>query len=211
MDYNKIKLNDNSFYFDTTGMYIELGGIAKGYAIDEAVKVLRELNVKSALVNAGGDLYALGKGINDKFWRIGIRHPRYNEGESEKEIFGILSVCDEAIATSGDYEQFFIEEENGKNGRNGRNGRKRYHHILNPDNGYPAMNGCVSVTILTDNCMKADAFATAIFVMGIDDGKEFILSRDDLEGIIIYEKYEKDDKINYWISPNIEKRFQFIE
>ena len=191
VDYNRIKLENNHIQFDTVGIYLELGGIAKGYAIDEAIKILKAMGVKRALINAGGDLYALGERSKNKYWRIGLRHPRYEDGNSD--VFGILQISNEAVATSGDYEQYFIKD------------GKRYHHILNSNDGYPIMNECVSVSIITDNCMKADAFATAVFIMGLEAGKEFILSRADLEAIIIYKI--NDIELDYWVSKGLEDRF----
>jgi thiamine biosynthesis lipoprotein len=133
------------------GMSIDLGGIAKGYAIDRAFERLTALGYTNLIVNAGGDL-RVGGSKREGPWSIGIRHPR----DSEK-IMARISVVDKAIATSGDYQKFFIHQ------------GKRYHHILNPINGFPA-DGCQSVTVLHREGAMADALATAVFVLGPEKG-----------------------------------------
>ncbi|MFH1772060.1 MAG: FAD:protein FMN transferase [Candidatus Omnitrophota bacterium] len=132
------------------GLKIDLGGIAKGYMADKAVQKLKEHGIESALINAGGDIYCLGTNGNN-FWRVGIKNP--------EELLGLLEtqeLANEAIATSGNYEQFFELE------------GRRYSHIIDPVSGYPVENSCVSVTVVNKNCSSADALATAFFVMGKD-------------------------------------------
>lgn len=128
----------------------DLGAIAKGYAIDLAIERLREFGIKNAIVNAGGDLRAIGQ-HGDRPWRIGIRHPRKNG------ILASIELEDDAsVFTSGDYERFF--EVDGK----------RYHHIIDPRSGWPA-NSTTSVTVIHDNAAMADAATTALFVAGPHD------------------------------------------
>lgn len=129
------------------GWAIDLGGFAKGLAVDRAIKLLREAGIENAIVNTGGDLRATGR-RNERAWRIGIRHPR-----REGVIAGIDIDGDESVFTSGDYERFFENE------------GVRYHHILDPETGYPAM-GTVSLTVIAGNGALADASATALFVAG---------------------------------------------
>ncbi|MDR2429134.1 MAG: FAD:protein FMN transferase [Candidatus Margulisbacteria bacterium] len=129
---------------------LDLGGIAKGYAVDEAVKVLRRHGIHSALVNAGGNIYALGQN-RGKPWRIAIRNPRASE-----ETLQVFELRDEACATSGDYEQYFTED------------GRRYAHIFNPQTGRPANleNQLASVTVIADSAARADLLSTACFVLG---------------------------------------------
>lgn len=154
------------------GAEIDLGGIAKGYVVDSAIEILKTLNIKNAFINAGGDIRVLG----DKEWKIGIQHPRKQKGE----IIGIIPVRNKAIVTSGDYEQYFEHE------------GIRYHHIINPKTGYPT-NDCISVTIIAEDTITADALSTGIFVMGTERGMELIENLDGIEGIII----SKDKKIHF--------------
>lgn len=153
---NKISLNSNesSIRFTQSGMSIDLGAIAKGYAADQAVKRLKELGVQSALVNAGGNIYCLGRKGSRK-WRIGIRHPRKPD-----EIAFYLDLENQAAATSGDYEQFFILD------------KKRYSHIIDPKTGYPVDNKLSSVTIIAPDAAASDGLSTTVFVLGKEKGLE---------------------------------------
>ena len=153
--FDKIILHngDNVIEFKTSGMKIDLGAIAKGYAVDCAVRKLKEAGIKSCLVNAGGEIHALG----DRFgqpWRVAVKSPR------KVGFIDYLELTDKAVATSGDYEQYFFQ------------GNKRYAHIFNPKTGYPADSGVASVTVIASDGVTADALATAIFVLGKVKGME---------------------------------------
>ena len=146
-----LNFNNNVVKFMLPGMKIDLGAIAKGYAVACAVKKLKENNIKSCLVNAGGQIYGLGD-KSGKPWRIAIRDPR------EKDFQGFLDLHNKAVATSGDYEQFFIKD------------NKRFSHIIDPRTGYPEDSGVISATVIADDGLTADALATAIVVLGKDKG-----------------------------------------
>lgn len=168
-DYKKIVLDkrNRSVALVLAGMSLDLGGIAKGYAVDRAVEVLKSNGITSGIVNAGGDMRLFGPKPPDKLWHIGIQHPR-----KTGEVLATFRITDRAVVTSGDYERFFIKDGD------------RYHHILDPATGYPA-KGCRSVTVVADTAFLADAMATAIFVRGSVEGAELLKSRKDLEGMII--------------------------
>ncbi len=128
-------------------LQLDLGGFAKGHAVDVAIAQLREMGIKNAIVNAGGDLRAIGRKGN-RPWRIGVRDPRSNG-----IIVSVETHDDESVFTSGDYERY--HEYQGK----------RYHHIIDPRNGYPA-RGSTSVTVIHRDAATADAAATALFIAG---------------------------------------------
>jgi len=147
-------------------LQLDLGGIAKGYAVDRAVAVLRQAGVKSAAVNAGGDIRLLGDRLGED-WRIGIQHPR-----KAGEVMATIALRDRSVVTSGDYERFF--EQDGR----------RYHHLLDPRTGYPA-RGCQSVTVIAGDAALADALATAAFVLGPRAGLALLERMTDVEGFVI--------------------------
>ncbi len=151
---DKISLDDSasSMRFTQSGMSIDLGAIAKGYAVDKAVRRLKELGVRSALVNAGGNVYCLGKKGSRK-WRIGVRHPR-----KSAEVVYYLDLENQGAATSGDYEQFFILD------------KKRYSHIINPKTGWPVDNNISSVTIIAPDAATSDGLSTTVFILGKEKG-----------------------------------------
>jgi len=158
--------DDNMIKFKLSGMKIDLGAIAKGYALDCAVNKLRKAGIKSCLINAGGQVYCLG-GKFGKPWKIAIKEPR------GRDFTGYLELKDKSVATSGDYEQCFIK------------GKARYSHILNPKTGYPADSRIVSVTVIASSGLTADALSTAIFVLGKEKGKALAKRFPDVEIKII--------------------------
>ena len=139
--------------FTIPGMKVDLGAIAKGYALDCVVKKLKESNIKSCLVNLGGQIYCLGARFGQP-WKIAIASPR------GKDFVDFIELIDKGVSTSGDYEQYFIID------------NWRYSHILNPKTGYPANSGIISDTVITENNLTADALSTAIFVLGREKGSE---------------------------------------
>jgi len=167
------------------GMAIDLGGIAKGYAVDRAFELLKGLGYRNLVVNAGGDL-RVGGSKPDGPWSIGIQHPRDPE-----KILARISLSDTAVATSGDYEKFFIHQD------------KRYHHILNPRSGFPA-EGCQSVTVLHKEGTTADALATAIFVLGSEKGYALCQRLEGVDCLIV----DKHGKSTF--SLNLKDRISFI-
>ena len=150
---------------DHAEMAIGLGGIAKGYSLDRALAVLEEKGLADALVFAGGDIAAMGS-KGDRPWLVGIQDPRASG------YFATLAIENEAVVSSGDYEKYF--EADGR----------RYHHILDRRTGFPAV-GTRSVTVVTQDGLSGDAYATAVFVLGPEKGMAFVEAQAGVEAIII--------------------------
>lgn len=153
--------------FGVQGMEIDFGGVAKGYAVDSAIKLLHEKGVESALVNLGGNSRAIGSPPGRGTWRISVRDPRKREG-----TIGVLEIAGQGVASSGQYENYF--EYDGK----------RYGHIIDPRTGYP-VEGVLGTTIVAPDALTADILSTTVFVLGPEKGPELIKSLEDVEGIII--------------------------
>ncbi|NLT57954.1 MAG: FAD:protein FMN transferase [Clostridiales bacterium] len=158
-------------YLPLPGMSVVLGGIAKGYACDRAALLLREAGVGHALLDLGGNIYALGTRPDGEPWRVGIRSPLIGE----REAIGALPAADLAVVTSGAYERFFIEED------------RLYHHILDPATGRPVDNGLLSVTVVRADATLADALSTACFVLGLERGMQLLETYEDTEAVFITE------------------------
>ena len=186
---DKIQINTDTgtIRFLKLGMGIDLGALAKGYAVDTMKKTIEEAGCKTGLIEAGGDLTVFSDETKKKRWKIGLQHPRRNG-----ELIGILEISDGAVATSGDYERFFMFEE------------KRYHHIIDPATGYPA-TACVSATVIAPTAAEADAYATAFFVMGPEKTKKFLKKHDDIEAVLITEE-EGELKIHLFLKKSKFKR-----
>ena len=168
INYHHVRLDPlrSTVQFLKPGVRIDLGGIAKGYAVDRSIALLQAAGARNALVSAGGDTRVIGRHW-DHPWKIGIRAPRNGDG-----IVSMIPLEDAAISTSGDYERFF--EEDGV----------RYHHILNPGTG-DSPREVHSTSIIGSNATDTDALSTSVFVMGVDKGLKLVNSLPDIEAIII--------------------------
>jgi len=186
VDYQLIRVKNQKIKFFLPGVEIDLGAIAKGFAIDEAIRVLQKYNIKDALVNAGGDLRAICSELTQGKRKVWIRHPRIQD-----KRFGYFQMDNGSVATSGDYERYFFQDS------------IRYHHILNPKTGYPARK-CVSVTIQTKQAIIADALSTAVFVLGAEKGMKLVEKLPNVEAIILF---EQDGNLAWIVSSGLKDRF----
>ncbi len=168
INYHQLKLDpaQRTVQFGQPGMRIDLGGIAKGHAVDRCMMLLEQLGIHNALVRAGGDSRVSG----DRWgrpWTIGIRDPRDREG-----VVAVIPLIDVAVSTSGDYERFF--EQDGV----------RYHHIINPRTGDSA-RGLQSVTIIGPDSTTSDALSTSVFVLGLEKGLELVNRLSGIDAIVV--------------------------
>ncbi|MEO9944196.1 FAD:protein FMN transferase [Paraglaciecola sp.] len=168
IDYRHIKLEEgnHSIFFGHENVKIDLGGIAKGHAVDNSIHILQQTGIKYALVTAGGDTRLLGNRL-DKPWMVGIRDPRNKNKQAV-----VLPLADIALSTSGDYERYF--EEDGK----------RYHHILSPKTGKSAFE-VQSVSIIGPSSTLNDGLSTAVFVLGVQKGMDLLNRTPGYDGIIL--------------------------
>jgi thiamine biosynthesis lipoprotein len=188
INYRDLVIDDNAgtVFLRRSGMVAHLGGIGKGYAVDQARNILRKRGFTDFMIQFGGDLYVAGRS-GDRHWRLGIQDPR---GPANR-IFASAELEDSTFSTSGDYERFFM-----KDGR-------RYHHILDPATGEPAM-GCRSVTIVTSSATIADGLSTGVFIMGPEAGMALIERLPDVEGVIV----GQDNRVR--VSSGLEKKIKLI-
>jgi FAD:protein FMN transferase len=176
VDYRQLILDPakRTVSFGRPGMRIDLGGIAKGHAVDRGIEILKSLGVTHAMVNAGGDTRVSGDRFG-KPWVVGIRHP-----DRKDEVVLRVPLVDAAFSTSGDYERFFDE------------GGVRYHHILNPKTGL-SPHEVRSVTIIASNATRTDGLTKTVFILGPKAGLEFINTLPDADAIVI----AADGKVSY--------------
>jgi thiamine biosynthesis lipoprotein len=151
-----VEINGDELVLTKKGAQIELGAIAKGYASDKVAQLLRDDGIKSAIINLGGNVFALGAKPDGSPWKIAITDPL-----NPQDIIGSLTVINCAVVSSGGYRRYF--EQDGVT----------YHHILDPKTGFPAQSGLAGVTVVSGSGMLADALSTALFVMGQDAALEF--------------------------------------
>jgi FAD:protein FMN transferase len=171
--YNLIILNETEIIL-LNNTKITLGAIAKGYAIDKAIDIIKENGINNALINIGGDIKAIGLKDGKEKWSIGLINP-----ENTNQQISMFKISNKAVATSGNYQRYFDKT-------------KKFHHIVNPKTGY-STQGITSVTIISNDTISADAIATSVYVMGLKDGINLINSLADVEGLII----DSEDNIHY--------------
>ncbi|MGD2272280.1 MAG: FAD:protein FMN transferase [Desulfobacterales bacterium] len=178
-----IKISENSSLVKKKpSISLDLGSIAKGYAVDKISELIEQNGIKNFLVEIGGEVYAAGVRKDGENWKIGINTPRPDAPPDH--IYQALTIRNKALATSGDYRDFF--EINGK----------RYSHIVDPRTGYPVNNGVVSVSVIADNCTFADGLATALMVMGPEKGLVLVDRLEQVEALFIV-RTEGDSLVAY--------------
>jgi thiamine biosynthesis lipoprotein len=172
VDYNSVVLDreHNTVTVNKPGMKLDLGGAAKGYALDRAREVMVARGVSSCLIDAGGDIVAVGARPGGEKFRIGVRHPR-----DTQEIITVVPISDYSIVTSGDYQRFFTKD------------GIRYHHIFDPQTGWPANSGLISATILCPSGLAGDILSTAVFILGTEKGLALLETLPEIEGLLITE------------------------
>ncbi|AGX41742.1 thiamine biosynthesis lipoprotein [Clostridium saccharobutylicum] len=173
VNYNDVILDDNnsSIMLKKIKQALDVGGIAKGFAADEVRDIFYKYKIKSALIDLGGNIFALGSKENGEPWRVGIQNPFEPRGEH----IGILNIKNKSVVTSGNYERYFIKK------------GKMFHHILDPRTGYPSQSKIISATIISDNSIDGDGLSTGVYILGIDKAINIIECMNGIEAIFITE------------------------
>jgi len=190
--YQQVKLEpkSQSIKLSTAGMVLDVGGIAKGYAADKVIELLKNQGVKSAYISLGGNVSVLGSKPDGSAWKVGIQDPK---AQSRGEVVGILNVKNKTVVTSGNYERYFIED------------GVRYHHILNPKTGYPARKGVISATIVAKSSFDADALSTATYILGVEQGLELVNNLAGVEAILITAENQ------IYVTANLKDKFKLTK
>lgn len=181
--YQKINVDTDGVELEA-GMEIDFGGIAKGYAGDEAAVALKNAGVKSAILSLGGNIQTVGTKPDGSDWNVAIKDPEHTD-----QYMGVLKVSNQAVVTSGGYERYF--EQDGK----------KYWHILDPKTGYPAQSGLLSVTVTGSSGMECDALSTAFFVMGLKKAINYYQNYGGIEAVFLTDTKE------VWVTQGLEKSF----
>lgn len=191
IDYKNLILDEKNktAFLNNKGMMIDLGAIAKGYTADEVYNVLKKNGVKHAIINLGGNVFAMGTNITGAPWKIGIQSPFSQRGE----IIGVIEAENKSIVTSGIYERYFEQDS------------KSYHHILSTDTGYPCDNTIAGVSIVSEKSIDGDALSTSVFSLGVEEGMKFINNMDGVEAIFI----TKDKQV--YITPGLKGNFKLTD
>ena len=177
--YEKIYLDQQGLIIKSDPrITINTSAIAKGYACDVIADLLERHGVENYMVEIGGEITARGVNEKGECWRIGIDKPIDDQLGMQHELQAVLSLCDKSMATSGNYRNFYVKD------------GKKYAHTIDPQSGYPSQQDILGATVIADDCMTADAFATAFMAMGMERSKEIA---KELPGLYYYFIYEKPD------------------
>ncbi len=187
--FDRVRLVDDMIVKEDTAMMIDFSAIAKGYGVDAVGLCLERHGVNDYMVEIGGEVRLRGHNPKGESWSIGIVKPDPDPTGTNGELEEVLNVTDMAMATSGNYRNFYVE------------GNKRYAHTIDPHTGYPAQHSLLSATVLADNCAVADAYATAFMVLGIEKAKEVLKKHPELKAYMIYS--DKDGNYATWHTGNL--------
>jgi thiamine biosynthesis lipoprotein len=195
--YKKVRLANGKLVKDNPNIMLDFNAIAQGYTVDVLSAFLDEKGISDYLVELGGELKAKGKRLDGSYWSVGIEQPDENATD-EVALSATLTVKDRALATSGNYKRFYSE------------GGKKYSHILDPFTGYPAKNNLLSATVVAENCMTADAYATAFMVMGLEGARQFLEANKDL-GLEVLFIYDEQGKWKTWKSEKLHETIEIVK
>ena len=192
--YQKVSLVDGKIRKADPRMMLDCSAIAKGYGTDVVANFLRKRGVENFMVEIGGEIVT--QGVNPKRlpWRIGVTKPTEDPLNVEHELQTTLNVTDIAMATSGNYRNFYYK------------GNKRYAHTIDPHTGYPVQHSILSATVIADDCAKADAYATSFMVMGINKAKAVLERHHDMMAYFIYSDEKGDFAV--WYSPSLKDKIE---
>lgn len=194
---DKIELNGHHLVKLDSNVQLNVNAIAQGYAVDVLAKMLERKGIVNYLVEIGGELRSKGVNAEGKAWRIGIDKPEEGNMIAGQNLQAVVSLHDKALATSGNYRKFY--EEDGI----------KYSHSLDPRTGYPVQDRILSATVLSNDCMDADAYATALMVMGFDKSISFLKKHPELDAYLIYS--DEQGEFRTYLTPGMMKVVEELE
>jgi thiamine biosynthesis lipoprotein len=188
---DKVRISGGEIRKDLPGVMLDVNAIAQGYAVDVLCGFLESRGIVNYLVDIGGELRTRGRNPDGSAWRVGIDRPVEGLQISGADLQAIVKVRDRSLATSGNYRKFYI-----------RNGVK-YAHTIDPKTGYPVQHRLLSASVMAEDCMRSDAYATAFMVMGFRKSREFLLDHPEMDAYLIY----NDETGNYkvWFTRGMKK------
>lgn len=189
--YQKVALINGKVVKKDPRINLDCSGIAKGYGSDCVANLLRRHGIENFMVEIGGEIVTAGVNPDRVPWKIGVTKPVDNPTQQNGELQTVLNVTDKAMATSGNYRNFYYK------------GGRKYAHTIDPKTGYPVQHNILSSTVIADNCATADAYATAFMVLGLNKAKVILQRHPELMAYFIYS--DKNGKNTVWFSPSMKK------
>jgi thiamine biosynthesis lipoprotein len=193
--YDKIRIEETMVCKDHPGIKLDFSAIAKGYAVDVVADYLAAKGVDNLLVEIGGELLCRGTKNDNQPWRTAIEDPGVEV--YERKYLAVVELENRAVATSGNYRNYYVKD------------GIKYVHTINPSTGYPITHTLLSASVFADNCMYADAFATAFMVLGVDKSIDILDKNPDIDAFLIYSVEE--GKTETFVTDGIEGKIEFPE
>ena len=190
--YQHVNLQGNKITMQKPGMMLDFSAIAKGYGVDVVARLLERYDIKNFMVEIGGEITTRGINPERVPWKIGVNKPNEDALSESHELQTILNVTDKAMATSGNYRNFYVKE------------GKKYAHTIDPKTGYPVQHTLLSATVLADRCAIADAYATSFMVLGMDGAKEILQRHKELMAYLIFT--DAKGNLTVWYSPTLKDK-----
>ena len=192
--YQKVRLTDGIVMKHDPRIMLDCSAIAKGYGTDRVAKLLRSRGVENFMVEIGGEIVTRGVNPDRKPWKIGVTKPTDDSLHVGHELQTILDVTNKAMATSGNYRNFYYK------------GGKKYAHTIDPKTGYPVQHSILSATVITKSCAVADAYATSFMVMGLEKAQKVLERHPELMAYFIYS--DDDGDMAVWFSPSLKDKIE---
>lgn len=192
--YQKVRLTDGIVMKHDSRIMLDCSAIAKGYGTDRVAKLLRSRGVENFMVEIGGEIVTRGVNPDRKPWKIGVTKPTDDSLHVGHELQTILNVTNKAMATSGNYRNFYYK------------GGKKYAHTIDPKTGYPVQHSILSATVITKSCAVADAYATSFMVMGLEKAQKVLERHPELMAYFIYS--DDDGDMAVWFSPSLKDKIE---
>ena len=192
--YQKVRLTDGIVMKHDPRIMLDCSAIAKGYGTDRVAKLLRSRGVENFMVEIGGEIVTRGVNPDRKPWKIGVTKPTDDSLHVGHELQTILNVTNKAMATSGNYRNFYYK------------GGKKYAHTIDPKTGYPVQHSILSATVITKSCAVADAYATSFMVMGLEKAQKVLERHPELMAYFIYS--DDDGDMAVWFSPSLKDKIE---
>ena len=189
--YKKVSYDGKHIIKRDPRITLDCSAIAKGYGVDVVARLLEEKGISNYMVEIGGEVVTHGISEKRVPWKIGVTKPTDDPLQEGNELQTVLNLTDKAMATSGNYRNFYYK------------GKRKYAHTIDPKTGYPVQHSILSATVLTNRCMRADAYATAFMVMGFEGAKKILERNSDLMAYLIYDDHGKKA---VWYSPSLKDK-----
>lgn len=190
--WEKVRIQEMHIQKDDPRIIMDFSAIAKGYGADQVAKLMKQKGIENYMIEIGGEIVCGGKNQNNENWKIGINKPTDDPTSTNQELDKILNLTDCAMATSGNYRNFYVKD------------GKRIAHTIDPKSGYPVQHSILSSTVLAPSCAMADGFATSFMVMGLEKAKQILDQHPELQAYLIYEE-NGEHKVYY--TKELEKCF----